>query len=103
MQTWADNLHGTTTADGFLVLDATGPLDLSEAVSGAPATLELGEAVGPGLSIKDQPCGEPIVDRTGLGFATLCRPEWGATVDINDGAGTLVDLLETGLTVRPLP
>ena len=102
LETWADNLHGTTTSDGFLVLSATGPLDLSASTSGAVATLTLGEAVGPGLSVFDETCEEPVTDIS-PGFASLCRPEWGASVHVNDGGGTLVDLLETGLTVRPRP
>lgn len=102
LQTWADNLHGTTTADGFLVLRATGPLDLSETAAGVPGTLVLGEPVGHGLTIVNSPCDTPVFSSS-PGFATMCQPEWGATIQVQDDAGTLVELLETGLSFRPRP
>jgi hypothetical protein len=100
-ETWASNLEGRTTADGFLVLTATAPLELLGADSGAPPSLSWSDAGGNGLTVRRQACTTAIDDASGTGdeqLRTLCRPSWGATVEVH-GEAAYVAAVVAGVSI----
>jgi hypothetical protein len=104
-QLWADNLDGRVTPDRLLVLQAKAPLELLGAESGAPPTLTWGDTAGTGLTVRLAPCAAPVDDASGSGadrYRVLCRPEWGAHVEIS-GTGAYVDAVGAAVSVRRGP
>lgn len=101
LQTWADSLDGRITADGFLVLTARAPLELLGAGTGAAPALRWGDDAGRGLGLRLGPCASAVDDLSGSGddwLATLCRPAWGAHVEVQ-GPRDFVDSVTGGVTV----
>jgi hypothetical protein len=104
VRTVAENLTGTVTDDGFLVLRATGPLRLLGAGSGAAPAIQIGDPTGVGLTVAAEPCtratdwvsGTPAESEAGT-----CRPGWGVTVRVH-GPREIVDGIRDDIEVRSI-
>ena len=102
LQVWAENLNGRTTPEHLLVLQATPPLEVLGAGSGAAPSLVWGDVAGTSLTARLAPCAAPVDDASGSAgyrFRTICRPEWGVHVELT-GTAEFVDTVGAAVSVR---
>jgi hypothetical protein len=101
----AENLTGTVTDDGFLVLRPTGPVRLLGPGSGAAPTIHVGDLAGTGLSVTAEPCTRDTTWLTGTreqSEAGACRPGWGVTVRVH-GPRDIVKTFHNDIELRRYP
>ncbi len=104
LATWAEQLHGRVSPDGFPVITATGPLRLTEAGEGPGPALGFGDPDTAGqLSLQLRECDVPRTEREGVAGpehgASLCRPEWSTWVNVS-GDDQFVEAVIQGLDIR---
>jgi hypothetical protein len=101
LRTFARNLHGSL-ADGFLVLRTTTPLRFLKPEEGGPPYIILVDGARRGVEVRRASCTRVLWD-TGEwntdNRASVCRPEWGVTVDVH-GPRAFVDDVLAVLDVR---
>jgi hypothetical protein len=101
LRTFARSLHGSI-AEGFLVLRTTAPLRFLKPEEGGPPYIILVDGARRGVEVRRASCTRVLWD-TGEwntdNRASVCRPEWGMTVDVH-GPRAFVDDVLAVLDVR---
>jgi hypothetical protein len=102
-RTFARSLHGSL-ADGYLVLRTSAPLRFLGPEDGGAPLIQMVDRARRGISVQRAACTRVLWD-TGEGDpanrASVCRPEWGVTVEVH-GPRAFVDAVLATLEVRPL-
>lgn len=103
LRTFARNLEGSL-ADGFLVLRPTAPLRFMGPEDGAAPYILMVDGSRRGVEVRRASCSRVLWD-TGEwdsdNRASVCRPEWGVTVDVH-GPRAFVNAVLEALDVRPV-